>query len=200
MSDEIGLFEAIDSQRALRYMKPDPVPEELVRQVLEAAIKAPSGGNRQPWDFIVITDPELKAEIARYYKRSWDEAYGQASGQRTLADRVYRSAAHLAENLAGVPVILLACIRTDGSPGATVRGASIYPAVQNMLLAARGLGLASVLTTLHKRYEAEIKDLLGIPDEVETAALLPLGYPCDGVRYGPSKRQPLDEVLHFDRW
>jgi nitroreductase len=197
---EIGLFEAIDSQRALRYIKPDPVPDELIRRVLEAAIKAPSGGNSQPWEFLVIRDPQLRAEIGGFYKRSWDAAYGDAAGRAMLSGRVYRSAAHLAAHMADVPVLLMACVRTDGTPGGTTRGSSIYPAVQNMLLAARGLGLASALTTLHKRYESEIKGLLAVPDDVETAALLPLGYPQDGVSYGPAKRRPLDEVVHFDRW
>ncbi len=200
MSADIGLFEAIDSQRALRYIKPDPVPDELIRRVLEAAIKAPSGGNSQPWEFLVIRDPQLKAEIAGYYKRSWDAAYGDAAGRARLSSRVYRSAAYLAEHMADVPVLLMACLNTDGSRGETTRGSSIYPAVQNMLLAARGLGLASALTTLHKRYETEIKGLLGMPDDVETAALLPLGYPQDGISYGPPKRRPLDEVVHCDRW
>ena len=200
MGADIGLFEAIDSQRALRYIKPDPLPDELIRRVLESAIKAPSGGNSQPWEFLVIRDPQIRAEIAGYYRRSWEAAYGGSAGQGRLSSRVYRSAAHLAEHMADVPVLLLACIGTDGSPGSTTRGSSIYPAVQNILLAARGLGLASALTTLHKRYEADIKGLLNIPDDVETAALLPLGYPQDGVRYGPPTRRPLDEVVHYDRW
>lgn len=200
MGEEIGLFEAIDSQRALRYIKPDPLPEELLHRVLEAAVKAPSGGNRQPWEFVVVRDAEPKRGIANYYLRAWEAVYGSSRGRSGLSNRVYKSADHLARHMADAPVLILACIRTDGSPGDTARGASIYPAVQNMLLAARGLGLASALTTLHKRYESEIKSLLGIPGDVETAALLPLGYPEDGVRYGPTRRLPVEEALHFDRW
>ena len=91
-------------------------------------------------------------------------------------------------------------IEHDGSPSTLGRGSSIYPAVQNLLLAARGLGLGSVSTTLHKRFEQEIKDILGIPENVETAALLPVGYPAEGVSYGPTKRAPVDEITSWERW
>ena len=97
-----------------------------------------------------------------------------------------------------VPVFILACIQTD--PGATLPGSSIYPAVQNILLAARGLGLGSVLTTRQMRFEEELKQLLGIPEDVATAALLPIGFPAEGSRYGPTRRRPLEEVAFSDRW
>ena len=97
-----------------------------------------------------------------------------------------------------VPVFILVCIQTD--PGSTMSGASIYPAVQNILLAARGLGLGSVLTTRQTRFEKEIKQLLGIPDDVATAALLPIGFPADGSRYGPTRRKPLGDVAFSERW
>ena len=99
-----------------------------------------------------------------------------------------------------VPLLILACIEHDGSAPATGRGGSIYPAVQNILLAAQGLGLGSVLTSLHRRYESEIKELLGIPDNVETVALLPIGFPAAGSRYGSTTRQPVSEVAYRDRW
>ena len=97
-----------------------------------------------------------------------------------------------------VPVLVLACIQAD--PGTASWGSSIYPAVQNILLAARGLGLGSVLTTRQRRFESEIKQLLGIPEDVVTAALLPIGFPAEGTGYGPTKRRPLDEVAFDDRW
>ncbi|MFW6174157.1 MAG: nitroreductase family protein [Chloroflexota bacterium] len=199
MIDDIGLFEAIDTQRALRYIKADPVPEEMVQRILEAAIKAPSGGNRQPWAFIVVRDRGVKEAIGAYYKKAWDETYGSAPDPGALGGRSYRSAAHLAEHIADAPVWIIACLRHDGTPGNMLRGGSIYPAVQNMLLAARGLGLASALTSLHTRYEGEVSEILGLPDNVSTAALLPIGYP-DGVKYGPPRRAPLEEVVHYDSW
>ena len=199
MTQEIGLFEAMYTQRAIRQFKSDPVPEELVRKLIESATKAPSGGNSQPWRFIVIRDAESKRQIGKYYKQAWDAAYG-AQSAATLEDRVRTSAANLAEHMHEVPVLILACIEHDGSPGTMGRGSSIFPAVQNLLLAARGLGLGSVITSLHKRYEQEIKDLLGIPENVETAALLPIGYPADGVTYGPTRRSPVEEVTYQERW
>ena len=198
---EIGLFEAIYSQRAIRQFKPDPVPDELVHKLIEAGTKAPSGGNRQPWKFLVIRDAELKRRIGEYYHRAYEAAYGGSdTGTGTLQPAIRRSATSLAETMHQVPLLILACIEHDGSAPATGRGGSIFPAVQNILPAARGLGLGSVLTSLHRRYEAEIKELLGIPENVETVALLPIGYPAPGSRYGPTTRQPVAEVAYRDRW
>ena len=201
MSDEIGLFEAIYSQRAMRYFKPDPVPDELIRKLIEAGTKAPSGGNRQGWKFLVITDKATKDRIAEYYEQGWEHAYGSLNPNQTdLQARVRRSADHLARTMAEVPVLLMACIEHDGGPSTMGRGSSIFPSVQNILLAARGLGLGSCLTSLHKRYEDEIKELLGIPENVETAALLPVGFPSDANRYGPTRRAPVEEVAYRERW
>ena len=201
MSDEIGLFDAICSQRAIRYLRPDPVPEESIRKLIEAATKAPSGANSQPWKFIVIRDPSIKVRISEYYLCAWEAAYGsQAQRPSNIQAHVRLSADHLARNMAGVPVLILACIQHDGSPTTMNRGASIYPAVQNLLLAARALGLGSVITTLHQWYEEEIKSLLGIPKNVERAALLPVGYPEEGVQYGPTRRAPVQEVTFWERW
>lgn len=199
MTQEIGLFEAMYTQRAIRQFKPDPVPDDVVHKLIEVATKAPSGGNSQPWRFLVIRDAESKRVIGEYYKRAWDAAYG-AQSTSTLQSRVRTSAADLAEHMHEVPVLIMACVQHDGSPGTMGRGSSIFPAVQNLLLAARGLGLGSVITSLHKRYEQEIKELLGIPENVETAALLPIGYPADGVTYGPTRRSPVEEVTYQERW
>ena len=201
MPESIGPFDAIYSQRAIRDLSPDPVPDAVIHRLIEAATKAPSGANRQPWRFVVIRDQATKRTIAEYYKRSWDQAYGSRSdGSSGLEAPIMRSATHLAKNMAGVPVLILACMMHDGGESSMGRGSSIYPAVQNLLLAARGLGLGSVMTSLHKRYEDEIKDALGIPENVETAALLPIGYPAEGARYGPTRRQPVEEVTYWERW
>ena len=112
--------------------------------------------------------------------------------------RVYGAAQHLEDHMEDVPVFILACIQA--APGTTVSGSSIFPAVQNILLAARGLGLGSVLTTRQTRFEKEIKQLLNIPEDVATAALLPIGFPAEGARYGPTRRRPLEEVAFNDRW
>ena len=194
------LFEAIHSQRAIRHFKPDPVPEELIRQVLEAAIRAPSGGNSQPWAFLVITDTDLRRQIATFYKRYWDEAFGSPAAAGTVSTSVLVSATHLANHMSEVPVLILACLRHGGGPISITRGSSIYPAVQNLMLAARGLGLGTVITTLHRRFDSELKDLLGIPENVETAALIPMGYPSEETHFGGSRRKPVEEVTYRDRW
>ena len=207
MSDEIGLFEAMYTQKAIRRLKPDAVPDELVRKLIEAATKAPSGGDRQPWAFIVIRDAASKKKIGEWYRDAWDKTYGQippdARGQLDeRTKRVYGSAEHLALHLAEAPVFILACLTgmprmAPGIASASHYG-SIFPAVQNLLLAARGLGLGATLTTLHKLHEDDVKQLLGIPEDVETVALIPVGYPIG--KYGPTKRRPVDEVLHNERW
>ncbi len=195
---DIGLFAAIDTQRALRYIKSDPVPDAYVRRILEAAVKAPSGGNSQPWEFIVIRDRAAKEKLAGFYRRAWEEA---ELGQPPPPDTAnHRSARHLMERFADAPVMILVCLRTDGGDPSFYDGSSIYPAVQNMLLAARGLGLATVLTNGWAKYEPEMRASLGIPGNYRAAALLPVGYPDRNVRYGPPLRDPFESHLHLDRW
>jgi nitroreductase len=196
------LFEAIYTQRAIRDFKTDPVPDELVHEVLDAAIRAPSGGNSQQWSFLVLKDPEVRRQVAAIYKRAWDEG-GMArfsnDPDRSRA-HVYSTATYLAEHMSEVPVLIMACIRRGRSGPSFGLGSSIYPAVQNLMLAARALGLGTVITTAYKPYEAEIKGLLGIPEDVETAALIPLGYPGDRARFGGNRRKPVEEVTYRDRW
>lgn len=206
MADEIGLFEAIYSQRAIRRLKLDPVPDALIHKLIEAATKAPSGGDRQPWAFLVVRDPAAKQKLGEWYLDAWERTYGTIP-QETRARfpegfaRVYRSADYLARHLAEAPVLILVCASASGGPpliAAASHYGSIFPAVQNLLLAARGLGLGATLTTLHKMHEAEVKQLLGIPDTAETVALIPVGYPRG--KYGPTTRRPVEEILHFERW
>ena len=201
MPEDITLFDALYSQRAIRYFTDEPVPDETVHRLIEAATKAPSGGNRQGWKFLVIRDQDAKNAIANYYEKSWELAYGSENpNPPDIQSHVRRSADHLARHMAEVPVLIMACIEHDGEPSSMGRGGSIFPAVQNLLLAAQGLGLGSCLTSLHKRYEDEIKELLGIPENVETAALLPIGFPASNARYGPTTRAPVEEVTFRERW
>lgn len=203
---EIGLFEAMYTQKAIRRLKPDPVSDELVHKLLDAAIRAPSGGNTQPWAFIVIRDVESKRKIAEWYLDSWNSTYGripqeQRKGFDPQFKRVYGSAEHLALHLAEVPVFILVCARSGPPAAGHMTGGhygSIFPAVQNLLLAARGLGLGASLTTLHKLHENDVKQLLGIPDAVETVALIPVGHPIG--KYGPAARRPVQELTHNERW
>ena len=192
---DIGLFEAIHTQRAIRYLRPDPVSDEVIWKLIKAATKAPSGTNRQPWKFIIIRDAYTKRLIGRYYQHIIPRLRRLAKEQ----PRIYESATYLAKHLHEAPVLILVCVE-NGGPSTLSKGSSIYPAVQNLLLAARGLGLGSVLTTFHKQYEHEIKDLLGIPDDVETAALLPVGYLDNRAQYGPTHRSPVEEVTYWEHW
>ena len=191
---DMSLFEAIHTQRSVRHFSTKPVDEELVDAILEAAIRAPSAGNRQPWHFIVIRDREAKRRLGQWYLDSWRHmvaAIGDAASSES-----YRSGGDLARQMKDIPVLILACV----NQGASTMGSSIYPAVQNLMLAARALGLGTVLTTNHMRFEQEVKAFLGIPEDVDTAALIPIGYPVEGVRFGGSRRKPLTEVVFYDRW
>ena len=197
MAEEIGLFEAMYTQRALRHLKPDPVPDELIRKVIDAGIHAPNGGNQQRWAFVVIKDPELKRKLAEPYKAEGHPPHGEAE---TWSQRnAEASADYLANHAAEVPVWILACTEHAGTD--ISHGASIYPAVQNMLLAARALGLGSVMTTRVRRgFEPQMREWVGIPDGFVTAAMIPLGYPQDGYGYGPTTRKDAAEVTHWERW
>jgi nitroreductase len=197
--ENMSLFEAIHSQRAIRHFSEQPVADEAVETMLNAAIRAPNGGNRQPWRFVVIRDADLKRQLGQWYLAAWQAA----TADMKVLTQPYRHGAELAQQMATVPVLILACIdhgEVGSGRGPITRGASIYPAVQNLLLAARTLGLGTVLTTLHTQYESEIKALLNIPETIETAALIPVGYPAEGVRWGRARRGPLSEVVFHDRW
>ncbi len=200
---DISLSEAIRTQRAIRRFTTDPVPDEAITTLLEAAIRAPSAGNRQTWYFLVIRDPETKRRLGEWYLDGWSAAYGNVQPGQGISSSVYRSADTLAHRMGDVPVLIMACVDQGAAgvgPGPITRGASIYPAVQNLLLTARALGLGTVLTTLHRRHEEEVKRLLGIPDSVETAALIPVGYPAEGEHFGGSRRKPVEELTFYDRW
>ncbi len=196
MTKSIDLFEAIDSQRAIRRFKPDPVPDELITRLLQAAIKAPSGGARQGWSFIVIRDQETKDKIGELYRSG--DGFSITPDMTGQVRRVYGAAQYLEDHMEDVPVFILACIEANAN--SSFSGASIYPAVQNILLAARGLGLGCCLTTRQTRFERDIKQLLNIPEDVATAALLPIGFPAEGVGYGPTRRKALEEVAFDGGW
>ena len=200
---EIGLFEALYSQRAIRSLRSDAVPDDVLRRIVEAGTKAPSGGNRQMWSFIVVTDPALIGRIAEFAKDQFGHMYEQAlAHMRPGDDMPFPRLKPLIETFEHVPAIIFACnVRPEGSPKPTspMAGSSIYPAVQNMLLAARGLGIGSVLSTIGLAHEDEIKELLSVPENVDLMATLPVGYP-DKERYGPTTRRPASEVTHWNRW
>jgi nitroreductase len=187
----LDLFEAIRTTRAMRRLDPSrEVPEADLRTILEAATKGPSGGNRQPVRWLVVGDPELKRRVAEVYRQ---EAYAFLR-QLTEQTPDVRSYYHLADHIGEAPLLVIPC--AAGDPARLP--ASVYPAVQNLLLAARALGLGSALTTIHRGNEAAVKAILGIPDDVYTFAIVPVGYPLG--RWGEAPRKPVDEVAYGDRW
>jgi nitroreductase len=198
------LFEVIRTTRSMRRLKPDPVPSELIQKILEAGVCAPSGGNMQRWRFLVIKDAAVKQTIGAYYKRAWDEQVGPRyragepapGSDRERFHRMLAAAEHLAAHIDEAPVWIVPCLQ--GATPTRTAGSSIYPAVQNMLLAARALGLGATLTTLYLAFEKEVEAALGLPADWHSYALIPIGYPLG--RFGPVRRVALAEVVFEDRW
>ena len=185
-----------------------PVPLELVRECLEVALQAPTGGNPQGWHWLVVTEPSLRSGIAEYYKRSYDAYRGSRpapvgnTARETTRRRVSSSSDHLADHLAEVPVLVLACIEAAAElPAENQAGlwGSLLPAAWSYQLAARARGLGTAWTTLHLTYEREVGELLGIPPHVRQGVLLPTAY-YTGETFRPAPREPLDTVLHLERW
>jgi nitroreductase len=221
---EIALFEAIYSARALRRLRPDPVPEQVLTKILDAAIRAPSAGNAQSWSFVVVRDVEQRAKLGTIYRKGSNIAsaiYANRERPPHMSDKQYRrlmsSGSYLWDHMGEAPVLLVPCMKQPQLPPRSslppevqarydqevayaerIRGASIYPAVQNIILACRAFGLATLITTNHIRYEAEVKAVLGIPEDVDTYALMPIGYP--DAKFGPLTRRPVVEVAHADHW
>jgi nitroreductase len=199
------LAEAMETQRAVRRLRPDPVDDETLRRCLELAVRAPTGGNQQGWEFVVVRDPEVKHQLARLNRQSWSvvkRGYAaRARGDermRKVLDAVQWQADHFEE----VPVVVVACLRGLRPHFPPVAAASyygsIFPAVQNLLLAARALGLGAALTTLPVWSTLLARRTLGLPRSVTPLAVVPLGWPQGG--YGPTTRRPVEEVTHLDRY
>ena len=177
-------------QRAVRAFSDRPVDDETIEALLTAATHGPSGSNSQPWRFIVVRDPEVKAQLSEVYEAAFADAYARRAPTRA-ADR---------QPWTEVPALIIACVQVPARTGRSgiQTGASIYPACQNLMLKARSLGLGSVLTTLHRVKRAEVHAVLGIPEGRDSAAVIPLGWPDRS--YGPNRRPPISEVTMYDRW
>ena len=206
MPDVSDLFDIIRTTRAMRRLKPDPVPDELIRTILQAGVCAASGGNAQRWRFLVVKDPAIKQAVQRYYKRAFDEVVGpryatSAPPPGVTKERYQRQHAaveYLTDHFHEAPVWIVACLEEGTAAPTRWSGASIYPAVQNMLLAARALGLGATLTTRHLLFEKETEAALGLPPGVHSYAIIPVGYPVG--KFGPVGRGPLGDIVFQDRW
>src|SRR4030095_3566119 len=200
------LFETIHTTRAMRRLKPDPVPDALIRKILEAGVCAPNGGNTQRWRFMVIKDRSIKQQVQVFYRRAFDEVVGPRylksapppGVTREAYDRQHAAVEYLTDHFHEAPLWIVACLEEGTATPTRGSGASIYPAVQNMLLAARALGLGATLTTRHLPDEKEAEAALGLPAGVRSYAILPIGYPMG--KFGPVGRGPLADIVYEDRW
>jgi nitroreductase len=201
LGEDVPLLEGIRTTRAIRRLRTDPVPPELIRKVCEAGTFAPSGGNRQPWIFVAVTEPERRAFVAERYRRAFGDYIAPALKAAEAPDfpearrRNLRAALHLADHLAEVPVHLFVAGWTRrGTP----QNQALFPAIQNVLLACRAVGLGASLTTVHRAYGEEIDSYLGLSPRTPSCALLPIGWPAG--RYGRPPRRSVDECLHWERY
>lgn len=218
MSDapRIDLYEALRTTRAVRRHRPDPIPDAVLRRVLEAATWAPTGGNAQPWRIVVVRDPAKRRALRDLYRPLWqqfrahyrtDEAAGLSEADALRRERMLAAADHLAEHLDVSPVIAVFCFDprrlaiTDAAleRPSVVGGASLYPAVQNLLLACRAEGLGCVLTTLLCMAEPAVRELLEIPEPWATGAFVPIGWP-ERRGHGPLSRRPVERMAFGDRF
>jgi nitroreductase len=230
VGEDAPIFDVMATMRAMRRLKPDPVPRELLERLVQAATWAPSGSNEQRYEFLVVDDRATIARLAPLWRRSF-EAYIPASRDDAVArmgeDKARRMLAaveYQADHFHETPALIVPCYRRETSPASVVRmlrglgdarsgarflargqrlavlveAASIYPAVQNLLLAARALGLGATLTNWHLFLEHEWKRELGIPKRMNTYAVIPVGWPRG--RFGPVVRRPAREAIHWDRW
>ncbi len=202
------LWEAIYTQRAIRRWKDEPVPEDLIWKVIEAGTKAPSGSNLQPWRFVVIQDQGTRDAISAQLRKGLENPglkqmieNAQKSGNK--GERLMMTGAMgLFENLAQAPVFIVPCLYQISSPSqdasTLLAGSSIYQAVQNMLLAARALGLGTVMTTFQGAVDDVLREHCQIPAEATPVALIPMGFP--DANFGSTNRKPVDEVTNWEQW
>jgi len=217
---EMQLFDIIYSAGSIRRLRPDPVPDELISRILDAAIRAPSGGNAQSWTFIVAKEPQTRRQLGAVYQKASEillKLYADRPRPAHMDEKRYgrfmQAVTYLFEHMGDAPVLLVPCLKVPPWTGASnlppelkarlggaarLAGSSIYPAVQNIILACRAFGLGTVLTTIHAFFEEEVRAILKLPDDVQTYALMPIGYP-QGHHYRVQRR-PLSEVACLDRY
>ncbi len=203
------VWEAIYTQRAIRYWEEKPVPRALLEQVIEAASKAPSGSNTQPWIFVVIDDRAKLDEIAALMRGFFEAAEpirnlisaGEKSEDKSER-LMLKGAKQFFTKLERAPAIIIPCLYQVASPtpdpASLLAGSSIYMAVQNLMLSARALGLGTLMTTAHAMIEPNLREILSLPDDAHPVALIPIGFA--GANFGPTKRKGVDEVLRWNSW
>lgn len=207
-NDTVDLLTGLATTRAIRRYRDEPIDDDDLSTILWHATRAPSGSNRQPFRFLVLRDgpnaTEAKAVLGRSFREMWaakraNDGYDEGSGtaEDTPKARMAATMQHFVDHFEQTPVVVLACLRRHREPHPT-EGASVYPACQNLLLAARALGYGGVMTTWHQFVEDELRALLGIPEDVALCATIPLGRPAG--KHGPVRRRPVDELVYDDGW
>jgi nitroreductase len=205
--EPLTALEALHSTPARRYLSPDPIPDDVLWAILDAAIRGPSGGNSQRWGWVVVTDQEVKDRVAVWYRDNWNRVYGSRREQilsappspGAMTPRGFLGAEHLANHIHEAPVWVFAVQRDAADATSPKVGSSIYGAVQQLCLAARAYGIGTSLTTLYGGHEDELRTMLGLPADALTMALIPMGYPAKG-RWAQPKRLPVEEVVHWNQW
>lgn len=204
----MSLVDAMETQRAVRKVLPDPVDPELVLRCIELALRAPTGSNGQNWEFVVVTDRAKKAALARRYRQAW-RIYGGIGRRVTKGEpsmgKILDAVQWQVDHFEDIPVLVVPCLRGSRVPFLPVPPmahssyyGSIYPSVQNLLLAARSVGLGASLITLPLWSTISARRILGLPASVQPACIVPLGWPRG--RYGPTTRRPVGDVVHHDTW
>jgi nitroreductase len=207
------LLEAMMTQRAVRRVLPDPVDDEVVLKCIELALRAPTGANGQNWEFIVVKDRRVKEKLARRYRQAWKLYYTfiirrVAARDESMA-KIVRAVQWQVDHFTEIPVLVVACLRLGAregrvpyvpmpQPAASGYYGSIYPSVQNLLLAARAMGLGASLITLPLWSAASARRILNLPLSVTPCCVVPLGWPRG--RYGPTTRKPVEQVTHLDAY
>jgi nitroreductase len=194
----MDVFEAIWTLRAMRRLDPNrEVSDEDLLKCVEAAAKAASGGGSERARYLVVRDPDLKQKVAAIYRKGAEKVlkgYEARAAEDPTAARMLSSAWHLADHMGEAPALVVACCKGPSGRFAS----SVFPGVQNFMLAARALGLGTTLTTIHLEHEADVKEVLGIPEDVATYCIIPVGYPLG--RWGEARRKPVSEIAYQDRW
>jgi nitroreductase len=203
----MDFFEVVHTQRSIRKFKAEAVPEQMIWEMLDAAIRAPTGGNTQPWGWLVVRDDAKRQAIAAAVLEGVGDVAAALAAAEELPTpeqrRMRRSSVTFRANVMSAPMLIIPCLVNPTSPTADIdslfAGSSIYGAVQNMMLAARAQGLGTVLTTFNMRIEDVIRREFDLPDDAKPVAVIPVGWP-DGERFGPTTRRPVQDVTHWDGW
>jgi nitroreductase len=190
-------FDVVQNQRACRSFTDEDVPDEVLERMLKAATHAPSAENRQPWVFVVVRDDMTRARIGELTRRAWESGGREYSEQRLEPGLLAEVEQGATGGIAAAPVVIVVCGDSSAGHEATLPS-SVFPAVQNLLLAAAALGLGSALTTLTTVFAEELAAELGLPEHIHPMAVIPVGHPAR--QQGPPSRQPFGEKAHRDRW